>query len=92
MPLASPFLKWAGGKHRVAAELIDIAKTTRPLNVDWNITSGSRYIEPFLGSGAMFFALKDSGFIETIDYNLNTDTDSTFIYDYLDFLWKDDIW
>ena len=31
-----------------------------------------------------------SGFIETIDYNLNTDTDSTFIYDYLDLDSDDD--
>ena len=79
MPLASPFLKWAGGKHRVATELIDIAKTTRPLNVDWNITPGSRYIEPFLGSGAMFFALKDSGFIETKHHSFLSDLNPALI-------------
>lgn len=41
-----PFLKWAGGKRWFVANHLDII----PTNFD-------RYIEPFLGSGAVFFAL-----------------------------------
>ena len=37
-----PFLKWAGGKHRLANRI----KSTLPL--------ANRLIEPFLGSGAIF--------------------------------------
>ena len=42
-----PFLKWAGGKRWFALRHIDMVPTRY-----------SRYIEPFLGSGAMFFALQ----------------------------------
>jgi len=41
-----PFLKWAGGKRWFAARYLDLL----PPRFD-------RYIEPFLGSGALFFAL-----------------------------------
>lgn len=44
---AAPFLKWAGGKRWLAA-LSDL-----PLP-----SSYERYIEPFLGGGALFFRLK----------------------------------
>ena len=43
----SPFLKWAGGKRWFADRCLNLI----PPNFD-------RYIEPFLGSGAMFFALR----------------------------------
>ena len=42
-----PFLKWAGGKRWLM---------TRHLNAF--PTSYDRYIEPFLGSGAVFFGLR----------------------------------
>lgn len=42
-----PFLKWAGGKRWLAKRL---HKALSPLN-------GHRYIEPFLGSGAIYFYL-----------------------------------
>jgi DNA adenine methylase len=43
-----PFLKWAGGKRWLASRLGAIMGT--PLSV--------RLVEPFLGSGSVFFALK----------------------------------
>ena len=44
---AKPFLRWAGGKARLVPELIKLApKTFRA------------YREPFLGGGALFFALQ----------------------------------
>lgn len=42
-----PFLKWAGGKRWLSDRIVDLA----------NPISG-KYIEPFLGSGAVYFALK----------------------------------
>ncbi|MGO6678946.1 DNA adenine methylase [Rhizobium leguminosarum] len=42
-----PFLKWAGGKRWFAERYIDMV----PARFE-------RYIEPFLGSGAVFFALR----------------------------------
>ena len=42
-----PFLKWAGGKRWMIYEYPELFST------EYN-----RYIEPFLGSGAVFFSLK----------------------------------
>ena len=44
-----PFLRWAGGKRWLAGRCA-------PLLAD-RLEKGRRYIEPFLGSGAMYFAL-----------------------------------
>ncbi len=45
--LAKPFLKWAGGKTQLLDELMAKAPV-----------SYGRYIEPFIGGGAMFFAMQ----------------------------------
>ena len=44
---ARPFLKWAGGKRQLLGELLRHAPRAT-----------ARYHEPFLGGGALFFALK----------------------------------
>ena len=44
---ATPFLKWAGGKRWLASQVCALTPT-----------SLNRYIEPFLGSGAVYFALE----------------------------------
>ncbi len=47
---ASPFLKWAGGKRRLLAQIDPFL----PLRFE-------RYIEPFVGGGALFFHLRGQG-------------------------------
>lgn len=42
-----PFLKWAGGKRWLSDRIVELAS---PIS--------GKYIEPFLGGGAVFFALK----------------------------------
>ena len=59
------FLKWAGGKHRVADALLRVTRDARPLNVDWDVRTGQRYHEPMMGSGSMYFRLRESGFISS---------------------------
>ena len=51
MPQVSPppFLKWAGGKRWLSNRIVELAQ---PL--------AGKYIEPFLGGGAIFFALRPS--------------------------------
>ena len=44
--MAKPFLKWAGGKTQLMEEIL----SRRP-------TTYSRYIEPMVGAGAVFFAI-----------------------------------
>ncbi|WP_156255293.1 DNA adenine methylase [Sandarakinorhabdus oryzae] len=49
VPALAPFLKWAGGKRWFADRYVHLI----PRNY-------GRYVEPFVGSGAMFFALSPS--------------------------------
>ena len=79
MIIARPFLKWAGGKHRVVSELLKIVDESSPLGCQWKVGSGERYHEPFLGSGAMFFGLKKSGFIQTKHYSYLSDLNPALI-------------
>jgi len=52
-PTARPLLKWAGGKR----QLLDTLSAHYPQAFD-------RYVEPFLGSGAVFFDLQARGVLE----------------------------
>lgn len=49
---AKPFLRWAGGKNRIANFLED--------HLSQSFTNGKRYYEPFLGAGSLFFRLNPS--------------------------------
>ncbi len=53
--MAKPFLKWAGGKAKLAP-LIAERIGRQPNRI-------ARYHEPFLGGGAVFFALHEAGLI-----------------------------
>jgi len=59
------FLKWAGGKYKVADALLELIEKEKPHGIRWNVESSERYHEPMLGSGSMFFRLKHSNFINT---------------------------
>src|SRR5688572_25576161 len=48
-----PILKWAGGKRQLLPELRPFYPRTF-----------SRYVEPFLGSGAVFLDLHNSGLLD----------------------------
>ena len=48
-PLVKPFLKWAGGKRQLLAEI----KKHLPKNIN-----DYTYYEPFIGAGALFFELQ----------------------------------
>jgi len=53
LPTARPLLKWAGGKR----QLLDTLSAHYPQTFD-------RYVEPFLGSGAVFFDLHARGLLD----------------------------
>ena len=59
---AQPFLKWAGGKRQLLPHL----RGFYPRNLE-------RYIEPFLGSGAVFFDLWSSGRLDGARARLGDD-------------------
>jgi len=48
---AKPFVKWAGGKRQLLPVIM------RSLPHELNETAGFTYIEPFIGGGAVFFAM-----------------------------------
>ncbi len=50
LPLASPFLKWAGGKTQLLGNVLQ-----------WLPERMETYFEPFIGGGAVFFALANEG-------------------------------
>src|SRR6266850_1410141 len=49
LPVPRPFLRWAGGKQRLAGSLPEFV----PQNDEYK-----RYFEPFFGGGAVFFAIQ----------------------------------
>jgi hypothetical protein len=48
--LPAPFLKWAGGKRQLLPRILQLV----PARID-------TYYEPFVGGGAVFFALVSAG-------------------------------
>lgn len=60
-----PFLKWAGGKRWFTLRYLNMV----PVSYEW-------YIEPFLGSGAMFFALQPK---KAIISDINCDLINCFV-------------
>lgn len=66
-PLAGPFLKWAGGKRRLLGELLALL----PPGVE-----RLRYVEPFLGGGALFFRLAPA---RAFLADLNRDLVTTYV-------------
>jgi len=66
-PPPHPFLKWVGGKRQLIRELLEAVEAAGALR---------RYHEPFLGGGALFFALARAGrlrgtsFLSDVNHNL----------------------
>jgi DNA adenine methylase len=62
---AEPFVKWAGGKRRVARHLREFIP---------QLGKRSKYYEPFLGGGALFFGFQPPRAIlgDTIDELVET--------------------
>jgi len=63
---AKPFIKWAGGKHRLSDKLIPLIPSS------FNPTKNT-YIEPMLGSGGFFFKFSPKfSYLSDINQNLTT--------------------
>jgi DNA adenine methylase len=67
MTAEKPFLRWAGGKTRLLASILPFAPT-----------AFGRYFEPFLGSGAMYFALRSRAQGECFIGDLNQELINTW--------------
>lgn len=65
--MGRPFLKWAGGKAKLAPRIIDAAPP-----------GFARYIEPFCGAAAVFFALAERP-VPAVLADANPDLIETFI-------------
>lgn len=62
-----PFLKWAGGKRNLLPQILRLLPT---------LNSGATYYEPFLGGGAVFFALQPS---QAVLSDINAELIETFV-------------
>lgn len=67
--MAKPFIKWAGGKNQLKDEII----SRIPSDIDV-------YVEPFVGGGAVFFALAEER--NDIEYFIS-DTNGALISSYM---------
>lgn len=66
--MAKPFIKWVGGKRQLWGQMLPLFPFSDPLRLaTWKGT----YFEPFLGGGAVFFALEELGLQQAVlnDYN-----------------------
>lgn len=63
-----PFIKWAGGKAQLAPTLVEFF----PQKIE-------KYVEPFLGGGAMFFHLLSSGHLDFAKRIILSDTNNELI-------------
>ncbi|MDC3013441.1 DNA adenine methylase [Candidatus Marinimicrobia bacterium] len=62
--MTKPFIKWAGGKYRLADKFIPL------LPLKFNSTE-SQYFEPMIGSGGFFFKyLPQKAYLSDINFNL----------------------
>ncbi len=59
-----PFVKWAGGKRQLLPKILDIVPD-----------DFERYFEPFVGAGALFFALQSS---QAILFDINNELINTY--------------
>jgi len=57
------FLKWAGGKRKIIPYIIGGLEEFENLGTNWYLAPGQSYHEPFLGSGSVYFALKQANII-----------------------------
>lgn len=58
MTAPAPLIKWAGGKSRLAPTILDVFQAAGQ--------TPSGYVEPFLGSGAAFFAALNAGMLSSL--------------------------
>ena len=70
--MAKPFIKWVGGKRQLIEQMLPLFPSKKPLSTPSPLAGWKgKYYEPFLGGGAVFFALQERGLSYAIlnDYN-----------------------
>ena len=67
-PLVAPVLKWVGGKRQLLHEILPLIEELMP--------RGATYVEPFLGGGAVLFALQPA---KAIVCDLNSELINVYI-------------
>ncbi len=70
-PPPRPFLKWVGGKRQLLPELLKTVEAAQPYR---------HYHEPFLGGGALFFALARTGRLRETSYLSDVNQNLTEAY------------
>lgn len=70
VPAAKPFLKWAGGKQQLLAQYDPYFPSAM-----------GRYLEPFIGGGAVFFHLWNTGRLPTQAFLFDTNAEVINAYD-----------